>query len=134
MRLLSAQLLQILVSIMLPVCVFAQNESAGGARTQGPAGFLISMLPMLAIFGIFYFLLIRPQQQKAKEHQRLISNIKRGDRILASGGFYGLVTGLKGETLDLKIADNVKIELNRNYVSSVIHQTAENPSAKVTQK
>lgn len=89
---------------------------------------LASLAPVLAIFVIFYFLLIRPQQKRAKEQEQMLKALKKGDRVLTSGGLYGTITNLKGQELELKIAENVKVSVSRSSVAQVI-----NPSAAETQ-
>jgi len=80
------------------------------------------LVPMLLIFGIFYFMLIRPQQRREKERKAMIDNIKSGDRILFAGGLLGTVTNIKEATFIVKIADNVKIEIARGAVSRVLQK------------
>jgi preprotein translocase subunit YajC len=80
------------------------------------------MLPMAAIFGIMYFMLIRPQQRKEKERKALIENLKTGTRVLFCGGIIGTITNVKDATFIVKIADNVKIEVARGAVSRVIEK------------
>jgi preprotein translocase subunit YajC len=72
---------------------------------------------MLSIFVIFYFLLIRPQQQKAKEHKQFLENLKRGDRVITSGGIVGEITAITDQILTLEIADKVRVEVGRPYVA-----------------
>ncbi|MEE4603566.1 MAG: preprotein translocase subunit YajC, partial [Desulfobacteraceae bacterium] len=71
----------------------------GGAAAGGGAGGFGGLIPIILMFVIFYFLLIRPQQKRNKEHKEMISNLKKGDRIITSGGIYGRVTGLDDTTL-----------------------------------
>jgi preprotein translocase subunit YajC len=85
----------------------------------GPASFLIQLLPMVAIFAIFYFLLIRPQQRQRRDRDEMMRNIKKGDRIITSGGLIGTVVGLGGETVTLKIADSVRVECLRSAVTGL---------------
>jgi len=92
---------------------FAANEAAGGAAGQGG---LMGFLPLILIFVVFYFLLIRPQQKKAKEHQGFIAGLKKGDEVVTSGGIHGKVTGLTDRVITLEIADNVKIKVSRQYI------------------
>ena len=93
---------------------------ATGAGAGGTGGFGM-FLPMIAIFAIFYFMMIRPQQRKEKERRIMIDNVKSGDRVLFSGGIFGTVTNAKStHTLVIKIADNVKIEVARGGVSKVL--------------
>ena len=71
---------------------YAMAQGGGGA--QGGSGGFASFVPLILMFVIFYFLLIRPQQKKAKEHQRMIGDLRKGDRIITNGGLYGRITGL----------------------------------------
>jgi len=84
----------------------------------GPLDAIMSFAPLIILVVIFYFFLFRPQQKKRQETQEMISSIKEGDNILTSGGIYGTVVKVKEDTLTLQVADNVKIKINRNYVSS----------------
>jgi len=98
----------------------------------GPASFswLIQLLPMVAIFAIFYFLLIRPQQRQRRDREEMLKNIKKGDRIITSGGLIGTVVGLGEETVTLKIADSVRVECLRSGVTGLRGQAkAETDSA-----
>jgi preprotein translocase subunit YajC len=93
---------------------------------QDPKAGLIQTVVMFAVLGVmFYFLLIRPQSKQRKEHEALLSNIKSGDRVLTSGGILGLVTNVKEKTFVVKIADNVKVEIVKSAVSSVIQKGSE---------
>jgi preprotein translocase subunit YajC len=85
---------------------------------MNPTG-LTSLLPLFLIFVVFYFLVFQPQQKRQKEHQKLVSSLEKGDKAVTSGGIHGLVVGLKEKTIYLKIADNVRIEVNRASISSV---------------
>lgn len=91
----------------------------GGARPPG----MFDPTLMLVIFGtfaIFYFVLIRPQQKKQKELQKTISGLGKGDRVMTNGGIFGTVVGIKDNILVLKIAENVKIEVLKTAVASVV--------------
>lgn len=92
---------------------FATDGAAQGAA--GPGG-LMSFLPLILIFIVFYFLLIRPQQKKAKEHQEFIANLKKGDEVLTSGGLQGKITGLTDRVATLEIAENVRVKIARSYI------------------
>jgi len=94
--------------------------SSGSEGGGSPAGLLIPLLGMLAIF---YFLLIRPQQKKQKTLQAMIAAIKKGDRVLTTGGIYGTVSGVKDHIIVLKIAENVKIEVVKHAVASIVEKT-----------
>jgi len=75
---------------------------------------------MLAIFAIFYFILIRPQQKKMKEHRQMVEELKKGDRIITAGGIYGTVEGTSQNTLTVKIAEGVKVKVTRGSVGTVL--------------
>ncbi len=90
--------------------------------------FWISLMPMVLIFVIFYFMLIRPQQKRAREHEALIKSVKSGDKVIAAGGILGVVTNVKDTTVVLKVADNVKIEVQKSSIVTVERGTAETSS------
>ena len=103
--------------------VFASATINLYAEATAPAGGgnpLGGFIPLIVIFFIFYFLLIRPQQKKAKEHQKMLAAVKKDDRIITTGGIYGTVTAVKGDTLELKIAEGVKIQLAKSAVAAVL--------------
>jgi preprotein translocase subunit YajC len=81
---------------------------------------VMSLVPMIAIFAIFYFLLIRPQQKQAKEHEKMLENLKKGDKILTTGGLYGTIVGIKGDDLEVKFSETVKLFVARSAVAKVI--------------
>jgi preprotein translocase subunit YajC len=85
----------------------------GGSALTGGAGGFASFVPLILIFVVFYFLLIRPQQKKAKEHQQYLSNLKKGDKVITGGGIHGQITGLTDTVVTLEIAENVRIKVNR---------------------
>jgi preprotein translocase subunit YajC len=90
----------------------------GGA---GGGGGLVSTLVMFgAIFAIFYFMIIRPQQKRAKEREKLLSNIEKGDKIITNGGVHATIVGLEEKTVLIEIAPNVKIKVERSAIGSVI--------------
>jgi preprotein translocase subunit YajC len=90
----------------------------GGAAGQGGGGFS-AFIPLILMFAIFYFLLIRPQQKKTKQHREMIGNLKKGDRIITSGGLHGRVTGTTDTTLTVEIAEKVRVKVNRANVMAV---------------
>jgi preprotein translocase subunit YajC len=92
----------------------------GGAGAQGAGGGFSSLIMMVVIFAIFYFILIRPQQKKMKEHKKMVDELKKGDRIITSGGIYGTVENATPETLTIKIAEGVKVKVTRSSVGAVI--------------
>jgi len=97
--------------------LFLAQQQAGQAQSGGL--WYMQLLPFAFIFIIFYFLLIRPQQKRQKEHQNLLSNLKTGDKVITSSGIHGLIANVKDTTFLVKIADNVKIEVDKNAIASV---------------
>jgi preprotein translocase subunit YajC len=81
---------------------------------------LINLAPIVAIFVIFYFLLIRPQQKQQKEHAEMLKNLKTGDKVLTTGGLYGTITGFKGDDLEVQFSQTVKLTLARSAVAQVV--------------
>ncbi len=94
-----------------------QMGGAGGQSAQG--GGLGAFIPIILMFVIFYFLLIRPQQKKAKDHQTMISNLKKGDRVITSGGIYGQIISLDESTANIEIADKVRVKLARSNIAGL---------------
>ena len=100
-----------------------RNADFSGLRPgrRRPAGFdLISLMPLLLIFVVFYFLLIRPQQKKMKQHRELISALKRGDRVLTAGGIIGSVVKVEDAELLVEIAKDVRVRVARSTISDVL--------------
>ena len=97
---------------------FISDAMAQGAESQG--GTLELILPLLLMFGIFYFLLIRPQQKKAKEHKKMIEAIGKGDEIITNGGLLAKIASVDDNFLTCKIADNVEVKIQRHAVTSVL--------------
>ncbi len=87
-------------------------QGAGGGMMQTLAQFL----PIIVIFGVFYFLLIRPQQKKQKETKEMISSIKKGDKTITNGGIHGTIVELSEHTVTLKIADKVNVKFQRSAI------------------
>lgn len=96
--------------------------SQGAPGGQGAGGGMSSLIMMAAIFAIFYFILIRPQQKKMKEHKKMVEELKKGDKIITSGGIYGTVVGTGANTLKVEIADGVKVKIARTTVGTVISE------------
>ena len=101
--------------------------STAYAQTAAPAGssdMLVQFLPLILIFVVFYFLLIRPQQKKMKEHKAMLGNIRRGDRVVTGGGIIGVVTKVGPEDeLTVEIAENVRVRCVRSTVNLVLAKT-----------
>lgn len=93
---------------------------AGGAAGQGSGGLLSTPLfPIILMIGVMWFFLIRPQQKKQKEHREMLSNLKKGDRIITSGGLHGRITGITESALTLEIADKVRVKVSRSHVAGI---------------
>jgi preprotein translocase subunit YajC len=96
------------------------------AHSAAPAGAgpnpLASFVPIILIFIIMYFVLFRPQMRRQKEQRRLISSLKTGDRVLTSAGIHGMITNVKDTTVTVKVADNVKIEMEKSAVTNVLKE------------
>jgi len=92
----------------------------GGEAT--PASSLMSFLPLIAIVAIFYFLILRPQNKKQKETQKMLSTLKKGDRVITIGGVHGVIQSVKESTVIIKVDENTKMEFNRSAISSVSSQ------------
>ena len=90
---------------------------AYAANGAGPAGGgITSFIPLILIFVVFYFLLIRPQQKKSKEHQVFLSNLKKGDGVVTTGGLHGEITGITDSVVTLEIADNIRVKVSRQHI------------------
>ena len=90
---------------------YAANGTAPAA-----GGGLTAFLPLILIFVVFYFLLIRPQQKKAKEHQTFLGNLQKGDEVVTNGGIHGRITGITDVVVTMEIAEGVRIKVNRSSV------------------
>ena len=103
----------------------AYAQAGPGAAAPGP---IMTIFPFILIFIIMYFLVIRPQQKKAKDHQEMLSKLKKNDEVMTSGGIYGKVVDLKENVVTLEISPNVRIRVNRPQISAVV--TNERAAAK----
>lgn len=105
----------------------AYAQAAGGS----PADAFSMFIPLILIFVVFYFLLIRPQQKKMKEHKAMLDAIRRGDKVVTNGGIIGLVTKVVDDReLQLEIAENVRVRVLRDMVASVMGKTEPAPADK----
>jgi preprotein translocase subunit YajC len=95
----------------------AYAQAAPGAGGPGP---LVTILPFILIFVIMYFMVIRPQQKRARDHQNMLSKLKRNDEVMTSGGIYGKVIDLKETVVTLEVAPNVRIRVHRPQISAVL--------------
>ena len=90
------------------------SEQGGG---QGGLGFFI---PLILIFAVFYFILIRPQQKRQKDHRQLLQNLKKGDKVVTTGGLQGTIVNISDTVVTVEIADKVKVKVGRNYIAGLI--------------
>ncbi len=97
----------------------ATGEATAPAQTCLDPTNLSSLLPILLMIGIFYFLIIRPQQKQQKELRRMRDSLRKDDRVVTTGGIHGVVAAVKGEIVSLRIADNVKIDIDRSAIGTV---------------
>ncbi len=94
----------------------AMGTQGGGGGTEGT---LMSMLPLILMFAIFYFLLIRPQQKRAKEHRAMLEALKKGDEVVTSGGMYGRVASIVEDVVTLEVAPNIKIRVQKGAIGQL---------------
>ena len=102
---------------------FALLLQAGGNST---AAFIVQVLPIAAIFLVFYFLVIAPANKQKRKTQEMLSSLKKGDRVVTQGGIYGTVQGVEPEVVYVKIAENVKVKMARSAITGLVSgETAE---------
>jgi preprotein translocase subunit YajC len=87
--------------------------------SAGGMGAIQQFIPLVLMFAIFYFLLIRPQQKKAKEHRALLDNIKKGDQVITAGGVHGKVASVEDGIVGLEIATGVVIKITKSYIAAI---------------
>ncbi|HWN03437.1 MAG TPA: preprotein translocase subunit YajC [Candidatus Dormibacteraeota bacterium] len=106
---------------------YAMAPSPGGG---GNGGGMLQILPlMIGMFAIMYFLIIRPQQKQKRERENLLRAIKKGDRVVTSGGLYGTVVGLSEHTVTLKVADQVKLDFERSAIGRIVPAAGDKESS-----
>ena len=111
MKLLNFVVFAILSAAVLPSYAFAESSPVSGFG---------GLMPLLFIFVFFYFFLLRPQQKKAKEHKNLLNSLKKGDKVITSGGIHASVVSVKEKTFEIKITDNVNIVISKEAVADII--------------
>lgn len=104
--------------LMFSTPAFAQAAGSGGA-SAGPEAFLLQLLPLVMILVVFYFLLIRPQQKRLKEHQERISGLRRGDTVVTSGGIIGKITKVADDEATIEIAPNVAVRVVKGTIGEI---------------
>ena len=99
------------------------HAQAADAATAGVSSGLMQFLPLVLIFVVFYFLLIRPQQKRMKAHREMLANVRRGDTVVTSGGIIGTVLRVQDNELQVEIADGVKVKVARDMIANVNAKT-----------
>ncbi|UCD71182.1 MAG: preprotein translocase subunit YajC [Syntrophobacterales bacterium] len=98
--------------------MFDQIAYAMGAPGQGGQTGFGMFIPLILLFAIFYFLLIRPQQKRQREHRELLTHLRKGDQVITTGGLYGRITGLTDTVVTLEITEKVRVKVARNQIST----------------
>src|SRR5882672_12963636 len=91
----------------------------------GPAGFIQMVLPFAAMFAILYFIVLRPQQRQKADRERMLTALKRGDRVVMTSGMHGTVIGLGEQTVTVRVADQVKLEFDRSAIGRVVEVSSD---------
>ena len=92
---------------------------------EGGGGLISTLIMFGAIFLIFYFMIIRPQQKRAKEREKLLSNLDKGDKVVTNGGIHGVIAGLEEKTALLQVSENVKLKIDRSAIATVLAKKTE---------
>ena len=101
--------------------MFISQAWAQGAAAGGGSDFLVQLFPLVLIFVVFYFLLIRPQQNKAKQQREMLAGVKRGDRVVTGGGIIGLVTKVIGDNeLQVELAEGVRVRIIKQTITDIV--------------
>jgi preprotein translocase subunit YajC len=93
------------------------------STNDGGPGLMSNIILFGSIILIFYFMIIRPQQKRAKERKKLLESVKKGDKVITSSGIYGTIAGLDEKTVLVQIADNVKVKLDRGSIATIISES-----------
>jgi preprotein translocase subunit YajC len=99
----------------------AHAMGTGGTGGTGGGGFG-AFVPLVLMFAIFYFLLIRPQQKKAKQHKQMLASVRKGDRVVSAGGLHGVITGIADEVVTVEIAPKVRVKISRGSISGILRR------------
>ena len=101
---------------------FAMGGGGGASEAGGQGSALGAFVPLILMFAIFYFLLIRPQQKKSKQHREMIASLKKGDRVVSSGGLHGTITGISDDVVTMEIAPKVRVKVSRGSIAGVLRK------------
>jgi preprotein translocase subunit YajC len=105
--------------------LFLQQQGSGGIEQL-----LSTIVPFLLIIVVFYFLILRPQQKRQKDRQKLLESVRKGDRIITTGGLHGMVEGIEDKSVLVKIDDNVKVKIEKSGIAVIIGVTDRTPEKK----
>lgn len=110
---------------MLISPAFAASATSTAEAASGPGSFFISLMPLFLVIIIFYFFLVRPQQRRMAEYQKLVSGLRRGDRVVTSGGIIGTIHKVETNNPDVtvEIAEGVRVRVQRNAIAEVLAKT-----------
>ncbi len=103
-------------------------QAQTGGSPEG--GMFTTVIMLVLVFGIFYFLMVRPQQKKAKERQRMLDALKKGDKVVTAGGMHGTIAGIDDKTVLLEVSTNLKLKFDRSAISNVAREAE--PGVKET--
>ncbi|MGH2574718.1 MAG: preprotein translocase subunit YajC [Ignavibacteria bacterium] len=103
---------------MINLIMFLQSDG-------GMGGLVSSLLPFILIILVFYFLILRPQQKRQKNRQKLLDSVKKGDKIISAGGIHGTVEGIDDKTVLVKISENTKVKMERSSITTILGVTPE---------
>ena len=104
--------------------VFSTVLAQASPTPAAPGGALGGFIPLIFIVIIMYFILLRPQMRRQKEQQRMVSALKTGDRVVTNAGIHGLISNVKETTVIVKVADNVKIEMEKSAITNILKEPA----------
>jgi preprotein translocase subunit YajC len=100
----------------------AHAMGIGGTGGTGGGGGFGAFVPLILMFAIFYFLLIRPQQKKSKMHKQMLASAKKGDKIVSSGGLHGVITGMTDDVVTVEIAPKVRVKISRGSIAGILRR------------
>lgn len=118
------------ISLIFAMLIMSSCAPPGsGGESSGSA--IASFIPFILIFVLFYFLILRPQQKQNRQRQEMLKNVKRGDRVLSSGGIYGKVVNVNENDLTVEIAKGINVQMTRSGISSIVNQEKDSSNKKV---
>ena len=112
---------------MFPFFSIAYAQSAGDTSSQSP---FFQFIPLILILVVFWFLIIRPQQKKQKEHMRMVGSLQKGDKVVTNGGIFGIITKVGDDRITLEVASKVNIQIERQQVARMDKQLVDNQEVK----